>query len=530
MNAIVMHKNKMSSLSSSSSSSSRSPLRVLRPARLAVALALATALAGCTLIPDYQRPDAPVDAAYPTGAAYTMPDGAAAKPASQAGVPTADIGWRDMFPDPLLQQLVDLSLSNNRDLRIAALNVQAAQAQYRIQRSDILPTVGVGATESAQRTPHDLTSSGTAVTSHTYQVGASVSWELDLFGRIRSLSEQALQTYLAQDETRNATQLTLVAEVVNAYLSLRADQELLKLTEDTLKSQRDSYDLTKQSYDGDVATALDLSQAEVSVRTAERNQAQYVRQVAQDMNALVLLLGNPVPAELRAQLDAPGHLDDALVPTALPAGLPSDLLERRPDIRSAEHSLLAANANIGAARAAFFPTISLTGSAGTASATLGGLFKGGSGAWSFAPQITTPIFAGGSLLAGLDVAKLQKQIQVATYEQSIQTAFREVADALAGRGTLDQQIQAQQLLVAADQRAYDLSQQRFRQGVDSYLTVLDSQRSLYDAQQVLVTTRLARLTNLVTLYKALGGGWTDKTVQAQAAAGEPSAPAQQVAR
>ncbi|ALM86766.1 multidrug transporter [Bordetella sp. N] len=508
---------------SSLPSSVRSPSRALRPVRLTVALALATALAGCTLIPDYQRPDAPVDAAYPTGAAYTLPAGAAAKPASQSGVATADIGWRDMFPDPLLQQLVDLSLVNNRDLRIAALNVQAAQAQYRIQRSDILPTIGVGATESAQRTPADLSSSGRATTSHSYQVGASVSWELDLFGRIRSLSEQALQTYLAQDETRNATQLTLVAEVVNAYLTLRADQELLKLTDDTLKSQRDSYDLTKQSYDGDVATALDLSQAEVSVRTAESNQAQYVRQVAQDMNALVLLLGNPVPAEVRASLEAPGRLDDALIPTNLPAGLPSDLLVRRPDIRSAEHSLLAANANIGAARAAFFPTISLTGSAGTASASLGGLFKGGSGAWSFAPQITTPIFAGGSLLAGLDVAKLQKQIQVATYEQSIQTAFREVSDALAGRGTLDQQIQAQQLLVQADQRAYDLSQQRFRQGVDNYLTVLDSQRSLYDAQQNLVTTRLSRLTNLVTLYKALGGGWTDKTVQAQAAAaGQPA--------
>ncbi|MFC4276504.1 AdeC/AdeK/OprM family multidrug efflux complex outer membrane factor [Achromobacter aloeverae] len=497
--------------------------RSFRPGRLAVAVALASALAGCTLIPDYQRPAAPVDAAYPTGPAYDTPAGAAAKPASQAGVATANIGWRDMFPDPLLQQLIELSLSNNRDLRIAALNVQSAQAQYRIQRADLLPTVGVGATESAQRTPHDLTSSGKAVTSHTYQVGASLSWELDLFGRIRSLSEEALQTYLAQDETRNATQLTLVSEVANAYLTLRADQELLKLTQDTLKSQRDSYDLTKQSYDNDVATALDLSQAEVSVRTAESNLAQYSRQVAQDMNALVLLLGNPLPDDVRAKLDTPGRLDDALIPTALPAGLPSDLLERRPDIRSAEHSLLAANADIGAARAAFFPTISLTGSAGTASATLGGLFKGGSGAWSFAPQITTPIFAGGSLRAELDVAKLQKQIQVATYEQAIQSAFREVADALAGRGTLDQQIQAQQLLVQADQRAYDLSQQRYRQGIDNYLTVLDSQRSLYSAQQTLVTTRLTRLTNLVTLYKALGGGWTDKTVQAQASAPEPRA-------
>lgn len=486
-----------------------------RPSRLTACIALAVALAGCSLAPTYERPVAPVDAAYPTGPAYDSANQAAPKPGSPA---TADVGWRDFFPDPLLQQLIDLSLTNNRDLRVAALNVEAARAQYRIQRSELLPTVGVGATQSVQRTPADLSSSGSSNISRSYQVGASVSaWELDLFGRIRSLNEQALQLYLAQDETRTATQLSLVSEVANAYLTLRADQELLKLTQDTLKSQRDSFGLTKQSYDSDVATALDLSQAEISVRTAERNQSQFLRQVALDFNALVLLLGNPLPADVRARLEQPMPLDDALMPTVLPAGLPSDLLERRPDIRSAEHALEAANANIGAARAAFFPTISLTGSAGTASASLGGLFNGGQNAWSFTPQIVMPIFAGGSLLAGLDLSKVQKQIQVATYEQSIQTAFREVSDALAGRGTLDEQIDAQQLLVQANQRAYDLSDQRFRQGVDSYLNVLDSQRSLYDAQQVLVQTRLARLTNLVTLYKVLGGGWTDKTVQAQAA-------------
>jgi multidrug efflux system outer membrane protein len=495
-------------------------MKPLRLSRLSVSLSLAAVLAGCSLAPTYERPAAPVDAAYPTGPAY----GSANQTAPQPGAPaTADVGWRDFFTDPLLQQLIQLSLDNNRDLRVAALNVQAAQAQYRIQRSELFPTVGVGATSTAQRTPADLSPSGNANTSHSYQVGASVSgWELDLFGRIRSLNEQALQLYLGQDETRTATQLALVAEVANAYLTLRGDQELLQLTRDTLKSQRDSYDLTKQSYDGDVATALDLSQAEISVRTAERNLSQFVRQVAQDTNALVLLLGSSIPADMQAKLDQPVGMNDALMPTALPAGLPSDLLERRPDVRAAEHSLEAANANIGAARAAFFPSISLTGSAGTASATLGGLFNGGQGAWSFVPQITAPIFAGGSLLAGLELSKVQKQIQVAEYERSIQTAFREVADALAGRGTIDEQIRAQQLLVQANQRAYDLSQQRFRQGVDNYLNVLDSQRSLYDSQQVLVQTRLGRLTNLVTLYKVLGGGWSAQTVQAQAPATAPA--------
>jgi multidrug efflux system outer membrane protein len=481
--------------------------------RFSLSAAFIAALAGCTLMPNYERPAAPIAAAYPTGPAYHS---ANQTPVPPGGVATSDVGWREFFTDPLLQDLIALSLQNNRDLRVAALNVEAARAQYRIQRAELLPTVGVGAQSSAQRTPADLSPSGNATTSHSYQIGASVaSWELDLFGRIRSLNEQALQLYLAQDETRTATQLSLVSEVASAYLTLRSDQELLQLTRDTLKSQRDSYDLTKQSYDNDIATALDLSQAEVSVRTAERNQSQFERQVAQDMNALVLLLGNPLPQDVQAKLETPAGMNDALMPTTLPAGLPSDLLERRPDIRAAEHQLEAANANIGAARAAFFPTISLTADAGAASASLGRLFKGGQGVWSFAPQITMPIFAGGSLEANLDLSKVQKRIEVASYERAIQSAFRDVADALAGRGTIDDQIRAQQLLVQANQRAYDLSQQRFRQGVDSYLNVLDSQRSLYDSQQILVQTRLARLTNLVDLYKALGGGWTEHTVQAQ---------------
>ncbi|MBN3269808.1 multidrug transporter [Bordetella bronchiseptica] len=478
--------------------------------RTLLSLAVATALAGCSLAPTYERPQAPVDAAYPSGPAYGAPGQAA------AGAPVAaDVGWRDFFGDPLLQELLALSLANNRDLRVAALNVEAARAQYRIQRADLAPSVGVGGNGSVQRTPADLNPSGQAGISRSYQVGASLStWELDLFGRIRSLSEQALQLYLAQDETRVATQLTLVAETANAYLTLRADQELLALTRQTLAAQQESYKLTRQSYDLGVATELDLSQAEISLRTAERNLSQYTRMAAQDRNALVLLVGQPLPAGISAQLDQAAALPDGVVLADLPAGLPSDLLARRPDIRAAEHQLQAANASIGAARAAFFPRISLTGSAGTASASLGGLFDAGSGAWSFAPQISVPIFAGGALRASLDLAKIQKDIGIARYEQAIQNGFREVSDALAGRGTLQEQIRSQELLVQANQRAYDLSQQRYQQGIDNYLSVLDSQRSLYTAQQTLVETRLARLSNLIQLYKALGGGWSERTVAA----------------
>lgn len=472
-----------------------------------VMLTLVTALAGCSLAPTYERPEAPVSVAYPSGAAYAQQS----QPNTSTPTSVADIGWRDFYSDPLLQNLITMALDANRDLRIAALNVEEARAQYRIQRSDVLPTVGVGADGSVQRLPADLSSTGSSNINRSYQVGAAASWELDIFGRLRSLSDQALETYLAQDETRIGLQLALISETAGAYLTLRSDQELLALTKSTLASQQDSYDLTKQSYDAGVATELDLSQAEVSLRTAQRDLAQYTRRIAQDRNALVLLVGQPLSADIVVQLDQATTLPDGIGPPSLPAGLPSDLLTRRPDIRAAEHQLRGANAYIGAARAAFFPTISLTGSAGTASSSLGGLFDAGSGAWSFAPTISIPIFAGGSLQAGLDVANVRKSIQVANYERTIQTAFREVSDALAGQGTLETQIVAQQQLVAAYQRAYDLSRQRFDQGVDGYLSVLDSQRSLFSAQQVLVETRLLRLNNLVSLYRVLGGGWTATT-------------------
>lgn len=481
-----------------------------RPLHRSLGLALVCALAGCALAPEYERPAAPVGSAYPSGPAYGEN-----RQGARPGPAAADIGWRDFFADPLLQRLISTALQANRDLRVAALNVQEARAQYRIERAGLLPGVAIGGQGTVQRQPGDLTPSGQSGISRAYQVGGSIpAWELDLFGRIRSLSDQALQLYLAQDETRTATQLSLIAETASAYLTLRADQELLELTRSTLAAQQDSYSLTRQSYELGVATALDLSQAEIALRTAERNLSEYTRRVAQDRNALVLLVGQPLADDVVAQLARATTLSDDVMPHTLPVGLPSDLLARRPDIRAAEHQLQSANANIGAARAAFFPRISLTGSAGSASSSLGGLFDAGSGAWSFMPSITVPIFAGGALRASLDAATVRKDIRVAQYEKSIQTAFREVSDALAGRGTLQTQIVAQRQLVDASRRAYTLAQQRFDLGVDNYLSVLDAQRSLYSSQQALVEMRLARLTNLVSLYRALGGGWTEHTVTA----------------
>jgi multidrug efflux system outer membrane protein len=341
------------------------------------------------------------------------------------------------------------------------------------------------------------------------------SYELDVFGRVRSQNAARLQQYFGYVESRRSTQISLVAEVANAYFTVLCDQALLKLTADTLASQQASLELTRMSFEGGVSTALDFHQAETSVATARASLEQYTRQLAQDHNALVVLLGIPLPDDLPTETD----LDEQRLLADLPAGLPSDLLTRRPDILAAEHALIAANANIGAARAAFFPSVTLTGNYGTASTELSGLFSHGSTAWTFSPQISLPIFAAGANLAALQLANTQKNVYVVQYEQTIQTAFREVADALAGRGTLERQIAAEQQLVAATGESHRLSEMRFRNGVDNYLAVLDSQRSLYGAEQALLDAKLARLQNLITLYKALGGGWNEHTVQGMTASG-----------
>jgi outer membrane protein, multidrug efflux system len=487
-------------------------------ATIGASIGLLTGIGGCTLEPHYQRPEAPVSQQWPSGTAFA---GASVEANNNTAPPAAagDIGWREFFTDPRLQKLIELALRHNPDARIAALNIAAARAQYQMQRADLFPTIAATGFEQVQKYPANVAgiaagssgsgavgSGGGSYTSRYYDVGIGfTSYEIDLFGRIRSLNHQRLQQYLGFIETRRSTQISLVAEVANAYMTLLADQELLRVTQDTLSSQEASYKLTQMSYDGGIDTALDLRQAETSVDTARANLAQYTRQAAQDQNALVLLLGTPLPADL-----PPGAgLDEQKLLESLPANLPSDLLVRRPDILAAEHNLIAANASIGAARAAFFPSITLTGSYGTASTQLSGLFDHGSTAWTFSPQISLPIFAGGANVASLNLAKVEKNINIVQYEQAIQTAFREVADALAGRGTLDSQIAADQALVEATSESYRLSDMGFRGGVNDYLSVLDSQRSLYAAQQTLIGVKLARLQNLVTLYKALGGGWSE---------------------
>ena len=488
---------------------------MIRNISLSLAAALAAAaLAACTMEPDYRRPDAPVPALDGGGT---------------GGNAAADIGWRDFFPDPQLQQLIVLALANNRDLRVAALNVESAQAQYRIQRADLFPSISASGTEQAEHYPASVlaaeTGGGAAATSavpangatlRTYNVGVGfTSYELDFFGRIRSLDHAALQQYFASQETRRSEQITLVAEVATAYLTVLTDQTLLDLTSQTLKSQSDSYDLTQKLFDHGATTALTLRQAEITVDTARANLALYTRQLAQDRDALQLLLGAPIPPEI----DFSAGLDRANLVAELSEGIPSDVLQRRPDVLAAEHQLMAANADIGAARAAFFPSVSLTGNFGTASSQLSGLFKDHSEAWTFQPTISVPIFAGGANLANLDAAHLSRDTNVAQYEKAIQTAFREVQDALVARGSLNDQLAAQQALVTASAEAYRLADMRFRGGVDSYLDALDAQRTLYSAQQTLQQVRLTRLQNLVTLYKALGGGMAEHTAPPQTAAG-----------
>jgi multidrug efflux system outer membrane protein len=439
-----------------------------------------------SLAPKYERPAAPVAAAFPD---------AAASPAT--GEAAARIEWQRFFADARLKQLIELALANNRDLRVAILNIEQARAQYQIRRADTLPTVSAAVTGSRVPGANDSINS-------TYTAGLAVSaYELDLFGRVRNLSEVALAQFLATDEARKSTQISLIGSVANSYLSVLADDELLALTRQTLAAREESLKLIQLKYDNGVVSKLDLSQALSLVDTARVVLQQQLRQRAQDVNLLVQLVGQPLPDNLApAATLAQTELSD------LPAGLPSDLLAVRPDIRAAEQQLIGANANIGAARANFFPRISLTGSAGSASTELSGLFKGGSFGWTFAPSAVLPIFDYGRNSANLGSAKAGRDIAVATYERSIQIAFREVADALAGQATLTEQLRAQRAVAAAEAERFNLSDLRYRSGAASYLDLLDAQRSLFAAQQAAVQANLQRLQNQVTLYRVLGGGWT----------------------
>ncbi|NIK52953.1 efflux transporter outer membrane subunit [Xanthomonas arboricola] len=496
----------------------------MTPIRMTLtAIAVAGVLSGCTLMPRYARPDAPVPerfAGTELSTASTTID--TASPAQAIDI--ANIGWRQVFTDPALQQVIALALENNRDLRVAALNIEVARAQYRVERAALLPAVQGTGTANNARTPSELAIPGQPQVFRTYSANIGISaYELDLFGRVRSLKEQALQQFLSTAEARRSTHISLVAEVATAYLTLAADQQLLQLAQSTLSSQGDSYRLQQRSFELGVASQLSLRQAQTTVETARVDVERYTAQVAQDRNALVLLVGTQVPAELLPQALPDGASVDGNVLASVPAGLPSQLLQRRPDILEAERNLRAANANIGAARAAFFPSISLTASTGSSSSSLSNLFDSGTRAWSFVPTLTLPIFNAGRNRANLDMAKANRDIEVAQYEKAIQSAFREVSDALAQRETLGRQLQAQQALVDATADSYRLSQARFERGVDSYLQALDAQRALYSAQQNLITTQLSRFTNLATFYKAMGGGWLQSADPAVAttATGQP---------
>lgn len=452
-------------------------------------------LCSCTLAPKYTRPAAPVPSQWPAGATYL-------ETTADASAPQASkLPWREFFTDERLQKTIEIALSNNRDLRLAALNVEKARALYGIQRNELLPSVQAVGSGSKERIPADLSSSGSAMTSEKYGVNLGISsWEIDFFGRIRSLKDMALEEFLATDQARHSAQILLVSAVAGAYLTLAADRENLKLVVSTLEAQQATYRMIRKRYDVGIASELDLRRAQSQVDTAKRDLARCTQLVAQDVNALNFLVGSPVPQEL-----FPLELSNVSPPRDISSGMPSELLLCRPDVLAAEHRLKAANANIGAARAAFFPRISLTTAMGTASADLSGLFKDHSGTWIFAPQIAIPIFDTRTWWA-YDVTKVEREISVVQYEKAIQTAFREVADTLAVRGTVDQQIAAQQSLVDAVAETYRLSNVRYEKGMDSYLSVLDAQRSLYGTQQGLIALRLARFTNLVNLYKALGGG------------------------
>ena len=450
---------------------------------------------GCTLAPRYERPAAPVPAEWPAGPAYSEAKAAASVAAAD------ERPWREFIADPRLWKIIETALDNNRDLRIAALNVERAHAYYGIQRAELLPAVNAIGSGSKERLPADLSRSGTVTTSERYGVNLGViSWEIDFFGRIQSLKDRALEEYLATEQARRGAQILLVSALADAYFALAAGRENFKLVTSTLETQEASYKLIRKRFDVGIASELDLRQAQSQVDTARRDVARYTQIVAQDENALNLLAGAPVPQEL-----LPPDLSNVIPPGEISAGLSSELLLHRPDVLTAEHRLRAANANIGAARAAFFPRISLTAAMGTASADLSGLFKSGSGTWSFAPQIVMPIFDARTWSA-YDVTKVEKEISVAQYEKAIQTAFREVADALAVQGTMSRQIEAQQSLVDALAVTYRLANARYTKGIDNYLTVLVAQRSLYAAQQVLISLRLAGVSNRFTLYKVLGGG------------------------
>ncbi len=454
---------------------------------------LAIGIAGCTLAPQYHRPTARLPETWNAPNTNSL----------SATNLAAEIGWRSFFPDPRLQQLIELALTNNRDLRSASLRLDLARTEYRIRRSPLLPEVDGNASGIRQRTSGEIYAFDGGTILSTYSVGATASYEVDLFGRIRSLKDAALENFLATEETRQSIQISLVAEVATEYLTQLRLREAKAIAQQTLETVQSSYQLIRKRFELGAASELELRTAEGQVETVRVNAAAFLQQLAESENALAQLIGQPIPTQLPPGI--PFGQQQLLGP--IPAGIPSETLEKRPDILAAEHTLKSAHANIGAARAAYFPQILLTGSGGLSSTTLDNLFTGPARTWSYGPQLNVPLFNYGATQAKVAASKINAELEVTAYQKAIQTAFREVADALATRGILDQKLKAQERLLAAERRRFELTEARYRQGVDSYVEVLLAQQDLYSAQQNLLQFQAARLFNAITLYRSLGGGW-----------------------
>jgi len=450
-------------------------------------------LISCTMIPEYKRPDAPIPKEWPKGEAY--------KELKLDSMQTAkSLKWNDFLIDEKLQKLIEIALKNNRDLKLAGLNAERARAYYGIQRAELLPAINLIGSGQRQRIPETLSNNNKAETTSQYSVTFGVTtWEIDFFGRLRSLSEMALESYLAEESTYRATRLSLIGAVAVAYYTYATDMENLKVAKETVKNQEENYELIKKQYEVGAASEIDLHRAKTQVDIAREAMARYTQIVAQDKNTFDLLAGEPVKDEL-----LPEGLN-IKPPKDISAGLSSEILLNRPDILAAEHTLKAYNAQIGAARAAFFPRISLTTMIGTATRELSGLFEAGSKTWTFQPQAILPIFDA-RVWAAHSAAKVEREIALTNYERTIQQAFKEVSDALAVKGTIEQRIKAVSSLVESLKETYRLAKIRYKNGIDSYLSVLDAQRSLFQAEQQLNNLILEKYANLVTLYKVLGGG------------------------
>jgi multidrug efflux system outer membrane protein len=469
--------------------------------------ALACALSACTMAPKYETPASPVNAQFPAGAAYDE------VMTTEAKLPA----WDVFFTDAKLRDVIAMALENSRDFRVASLSVKKAKAAYGITRSSLFPTVAAAGTESASHTPGTLSTTGSSLVTHTYQANlAASSWELDFFGRVRSLTDAALEEYLATEEGRLSAKNALIAQVATAWVNVGAQKNFLQLAEVTLKSQQETYRLMEANYRLGASSKLELEQAKTTVANARASVASYQRSLAQAKNALNLLVGKEVPAGLEPEKLVPVTNLAAVAP----AGLSSSVLLNRPDIRQAENQLKAANANIGAARANFFPRITLTGAVGTGSRDLSDLFSGGTGLWSFTPAVSLPIFTGGANISTLRQAEAQKEIMVAQYEKAIQTAFSEVSNALASEGTMGRQTAALKDLMIATENAYALSQTRYKSGLDGFLTVLESQRQMVSAQTNYIASEQATILSRIQLYQALGGASLDTAAEAAAAGNE----------